>query len=500
MGSFSGRKLVEVIVLWLAGLYLTRESFGAFKQWQAAILPLYVLVAGAWDVAFLRRRRNKPTRFRLLAQWSVGAAFVLGVALAFAGGWLARWYRSPDLETLFRLGGIALACEAARRCARAALADKLDFGAIARWELIRSLLFGVQAVGVVLWVKFSEEAIADWDVAIRLVGAFLVAEAVEAFGLLFLQRRRSSYPGATLPGPHVELWRAFGGPLAARRLRAARRSEWRFCAIAGGDAFFNAVSVSLPIYFLGRHAGADWVTLYFYAFSLATLPLYAALEAAQRVLLPALAAVRPERLASRAMLVAEVLSLATLPLLIWLGVFAPDIFVALFGGSWDVETCRAAGMMTRLHLLFLVLAPATKVCDPLEAAVGKPGIGLAWNLATFCGRAVVLWVGLRQSGPMAAVALYCVFSMGMWALYQELIARMIRTPTRSWVWSWARFAWLWALLALAWWLAKRSFPHPGLLDMALWGAAGAAFYAALLALVHSDSFKVLVSLGGMRER
>jgi hypothetical protein len=88
----------------------------------------------------------------------------------------------------------------------------------------------------------------------------------------------------------------------------------------------------------------------------------------------------------------------------------------------------------------------------------------------------------------------------MYLLYQRHLSRVMGLSSWAYLWSWMRYAWLWVLLGAGWWGVGVQHPETGLAGMLIVGLAGAAFYAAGLALVHRRAFLGLVGLASHLRR
>jgi len=489
MVSFILRRAGELALMLAMGWLLSRQDLGVFNAWKAVLPPLAVVVAGGWDTVLLRRRRNAAIHAELMVVWTVGASVAVALALLLGGGLVARWYHEPDLEWFFRLAGIPLMAQGVVRALRAVLAQRLDQAAVARWEIVRLALFGIGASAMMLSVDTPQ--VSDLEVLVGLIVAWAAADIAEAIGLALIG------PGG---GYLLALWRqARGTRLGYLRRRAAWRREWRFAAMLTADQLLNALSVGLPVYLLGRSLGPESVAFFSYGMQFVALPLYAILEAVNRIALPGLLggeAMR-DRQAARALELVRHLALLAMPLLLWAFAAAPRFFGLVLGEDWV-----PAGELTRCFVIFLVMAPMTTISGPVEAITGRPGVGLTWNVMTLLGRAVVLWFGLKWGGLMPAMLAYGSFSLGMWLFYQYLIASLLELPLAQVVLNWARFIPVWGALLTFWmlWPSHEGDRPESLAVLLVGGAAGLMVYSILLALFHRKHLAALLRLVGALRR
>lgn len=477
LAAFLLRRLGELALLMVLALHVAREDLGLFNAWKTVMLPLGIAVAGGWDVSLLRRRMHAGPLVQLMVFGSLVAVGVVGFLLMVFAGGLAAWYRQPGMALWFQLGGLWLLSMAATRAVRAVLARQLDLATVARFEVLRLSLYGIGVLWVVWWVPGS--ALQPSFVRVQwLIGAFIAADALEALGLMFISRGGALFR---------EAWaRAAHSPLAWPRLLAAWRREWRFAATVTLDGLLYALSAGVPIYLIGRQLGAVEIAWFAIGLQFVQIPLATLLDAANRVLLPGLRSVAPANLADRTLEAVRMLALVCLPVLLWAFAVAPEFFGRVFGEHW-----RPAGDLTRLLVLYLLLAPMTNVSGAIEALKNRPDVGLWWNLTTLLGRVLVLWWGLRWGGLYAGVLAYAMFSLAMWAAYQWLLARLLGVSLRDYVMNYARFALLWAAL-LAFYVV---WPTGGVDDMrveslaimVMGGAAGLILYAAALAVFYRNS-------------
>jgi PST family polysaccharide transporter/teichuronic acid exporter len=481
MLSFVVRRAGEALLLLLIGWLVAREDYGRFVAWKAILPPLLVLCAGGWDTVYLRSKSHAASRLWLLSVWSIVTSLLLAALILVFAGSLAAWYRDPALEPWFRLAGLSLLFRGVLRVLHTVCARRLEHGVLARWEVIRFGIWGVGVISVLLMNPSAE--VVTLSNTIKFIAIYLFAEFIEAAGLAVISHK------ATLAFAVLGQNRGHHAPL--RRLLIWRKNR-RFCALITFDGMVNALSVGLPVYLIGRYLNADAVTLFAFGSQLVLLPLYSLLDSANRVMLPGLRLKSDDELPQHAGKIVDHLSVLCLPLLLFLFVFAPQLFAALFGGDW-IES----GYITRFFIVYLVLAPMTNISGAVEALKDRPEVGLVWNLVTLLGRILALMLGLRWHGLLGGMLAYGLFSAAMWAFYQYLIARMLNVSLRDWLANYVSYIPVWSVLLGGWFGVQLALDfgdgrfHQLSLMLAI-GLGGLLLYTILLALFHRETLRELL--------
>lgn len=437
LASSIGSRAFGLFALGILLRLISKEEFGAYSQLVALHGVIIVILPLAFDQLV-----TKEARFR--ARYSAG----LAGACALAAGSLVALSAalvllpSPNAPLLARLLGfesdvralwllpLAIVLQATKLSLRGVLTARLEFPRIGAGEFMNSFITMFGAVALVqLWPS--------------VLAVYLAYIAGELFEALWLWRARA----------HRAAWRL---PTSARIFRALLPRHRGFVGFLTADLALNMFASAIPLLLLGALVSPAAAGDYGAASRAIMLPVMLLVGAVWRVLVPAVAGLPEEELQRRVLLVLTASAAFIVPIILWLGAFAPPV-LAVLGGQQYVS---AAPMMRWIALAMLPVGLLSAISG-LDILRNRVDLGLYFNIALASLRAVATWF-FAAAGAVPAVAAMTLAGTVAWIGWGAILSKLLGAGDRRFVGAFAGFIPLWGMLlggyAVTVWLFEGRHP------------------------------------------
>ncbi len=384
---------------WVAMLILARlitpEGFGLVAM-ATVFLGFALVISDLGLTSALIQRRELDDAHKDSAFWSsLGMGVVLfSLALLLAPA-LGRWYVEPRVTHIVVVAAIPLLLGPFSSTYAALLRRRLKFNAVARLELMRSL------VSAVVMVSAAFVGLNHWAILLGPIAGHLVA----------------------IPAYH----------LASAGWRPRFRASWRHTRellsfsmyVAGGGAV-NFLSANVDYLIVGRVLGPAALGVYTLAYQIVTVPLTRISSLFSQVMFPAFSSIQdqPEAMRDAYVRITRSVAMISFPLLGWGFVVAPELLEILCGPQW----LGAAPLIRLLSVAGAVKSVGTLVGIVFRAK-GKAFVELYWNIVWAMAVTVGVIVGVRFGNFGVAAAISVLSVPGV--LYTEWLAcKYLQLPLR----------------------------------------------------------------------
>ncbi len=371
-----GTRVISFLAQILLARLLRPADFGEVALVSSVAAVIATLVGfGIDDVVLSRGRRfrvwAKPAFWLSLAFSIVGAGALLAVApLA------SRLYRSPEILSLLAILSLTVPLAALATVPSVYLRSNMRFRFLATYAT--GELLGTQLLTILLaWCGF---------------GAF----------------------SFVIPGPFAAIVRAIVFWQVARPPKQGRLRWWpvRVLLQSGSAVFGQKLLTSLrengDYLLLGIVASKTSVGLYFMAFKLAAVPVYALVGSMYGVLFPALVKLRgqPVRQRAAALSASRSIALAVIPLSFLQAAVSGSLLRLLFGDKWT-----GAALMLSILTIGLAFDVIPSVAGALLTANGKFSAQWKWSIATTPIFFSLIAVGCLSGGAVGVALGVALFFM-----------------------------------------------------------------------------------------
>lgn len=283
---------------------LLPEDFGTVGM----ILVFTGFVGMFADVGFssalVQKRDLDQQQVQSVFWFNVAIGVVLSLLTVLMAPWLARFYRTPSLESVTRVWSVTFVLVALGLVPAALMQRRMEFRRLARISLVATLLSG--AVGVLL-------AFLGWGVWSLVAQNLLSSLTVTALN-----------------------WSMAGlRPQVVFRLEALREM-WGYTVNLFGFTFVNYWARNADSLLIGRIFGAVTLGIYSRAYALMLLPITQIISVIASVMFPALSSIQhdTERVKRVYLKAVALMAFASFPIMIGLLVTAEPFILSLYGEKW----------------------------------------------------------------------------------------------------------------------------------------------------------------------
>ena len=207
------------------------------------------------------------------------------------------------------------------------------------------------------------------------------------------------------------------------------RELFRFGRNVFGERFLGYFSANTDYIVTGRVLGATTLGIYNFSYQLPHLVETHLAPIVNRVLFPILSRVQDDRERLRCVYLQSLrwIAIVSVPCSVGLFVVAPELVPFIYGAKWQ-------GVVQPLQILCLagLLHALTTTVWMLQQAIGKPGIGFAWNAATVPLIVVTLIFSSRW-GIIGIAVTMLIVSVTLSLAIQHITNRLIGLSWARWI-------------------------------------------------------------------
>lgn len=390
MAAVTALQLVKLAVL---ARFLSPEEFGLMAVVMVVIGFSQAFSDMGISNAIIHRQEITDIQLSSLYWLNIFSGMVLtGVVIALAP-LVAMFYDQPDLQLLTTVVAAVFLITAIGQQFRILCQKQMQFGTIASITTAAELV----STGVAIYLAWFGFGV--W----ALVFSVLVAATLNAAGFLFVGLLRHHRP--LLIYRHDEL-----------------KGFFSFGLYQMGEKSINYISANIDKILIGRMVGMSAVGFYNLAWQLIMFPLSRINPIVNTVAFPAYAKLQtdPSRRERYYTASVKLLSLITIPSLVFLLFYADQIVLLAFGPGWE--------QTASLVQILAIVGVAKALGNPggaLILSMGRADVGFWWN---------VFWTSLISLGlflalwfePTVESAAYTllVLSLTIGSIWHYLIARI----------------------------------------------------------------------------
>lgn len=417
---------------------ISPEHFGLFMMVTAVTAIADQFRDLGLSTATIQRERISHEEVSNLFWINAGVGTVLTLIVAALAPLVSSFFREPRLTAItialsstFLFGGLSVQHEAL-------LARQMRLGPKSGMRLMGSTLSSAAAIGLAM-AGFDYWALV-WREVLR--SAFVVAGAWVLCPWL---------PGPPRRSTDVRPLLKFGSGLTTTYI-------------------LGSVTNSVDRFLLGRFQGADIVGLYRQSYQLVVAPMTQLVSPLYQVALPGLSVLQGDgrRFSSFYTRFVSLVAAASMPICVFLLVYAPDVTTLLLGDRW-----QGSARFIRIFAVGGLLQPVFSTLGFLLVSRGRAGELLKLSTATNVLKIGFMAGGLRWGAVGVAWADVCSTSI-MFIPFLWLCARHSPVTVRAFVNAVARPAASSLILAVALIAHKIAFSAAG----PLWSLAGGGVLAA----------------------
>ena len=389
----SGSVLGSALAL-LASPFLTRlfspEDFGIFAIFNSILEIFGVIACWRYQLAIPLPKDDQTAGDLVLLCMNVLGfmVFVMSVGIIFGGDWFLAFIQAEALRpyvwylplTLFFMGGIQVFNHVAIR--------RKNFEAIAKATLSQE--GGTVLVQLLMGIlNFGPVGLVVGKTLGQIVGFFhLVKTLLSERIFSFTKGNRS-------------------------QLRETALQYKRFPIYSTWSGLFNTVSKSLPVLLLAFYFGPAIAGFFALSRRVLQTPMDLIGQAIAKVFFSeASEAIRAGKIKSLTERVFVRLLQFGIPLILIIGLAAPEVFTLVFGKTW-----REAGVYTQWLAPFIFFVFITTPMGTLPSVLGKQKQELVFQTILLMGRIASLMVGGTLHDPRMAIALFAGVSAFSWFIY-----------------------------------------------------------------------------------
>jgi O-antigen/teichoic acid export membrane protein len=385
-----GTALGHTIAL-LASPILTRlfppEAFGELSVFVSILSILAVVVALRYELAIPLAEDDKVAANLLFLSLLIvlGTSLLLGLLVWFLGDRIVDYMNVQSLRPYLWLLPVGLLALGMTTVFNYWVLRKEAFPAIARAKLSNSLSLVLTQVSLGLLGLGS----------LALIVGYVIGQIVGGGTLIFSTR---------------PITRESVRAVSPANLRQAGKRYRRFPLFSSWSAVLNALSRQIPLLILASLFGPTIAGLYAFANRLLQTPMsLIGLSIAQVFYSGAAEANRQGKIASLTESVFRRLLQIGMPVLLLVGLSAPEVFAFVFGEEW-----RQAGVYAQWLALWLLLVFVSSPLSTLPSILEKQGQELAFQVTLLVCRIVALGIGGWLQDANLAIGLFALVSAVCW--------------------------------------------------------------------------------------
>ena len=390
MAATTALQLVKLAVL---ARFLAPEEFGLM-----AIVMVVVGFSQAFadmgiSNAIIHRLDITHVQLSSLYWLNIVSGVVLAGVLVGLSPVIATFFEQPDLQVITMVVASVFILTAIGQQFRILCQKELQFATIALVTVFAQLV----ATGAAIYLAWQGHGV--W----ALVYSMLIAAALTSFAFLVIGVHRHHKPSWVYQ--HREL-----------------AGFYSFGLYQMGERSINCISANIDKILIGKMVGMSAVGFYNMAWQLIIFPLSRINPIVNTVAFPAYAKLQlePERRERYYTASVKLLSLITIPLLVFLFFFAAEIVLLVFGNGWE---------QTAILVQILAIVGVGKALGnpggALILSLGRADVGFWWNIfwALLISTGIFLALWYRPTVESAAYMLLGL-SMSTGFIWHYLIARI----------------------------------------------------------------------------
>lgn len=361
----AGARLLGQLASWASTLLVLRllapEDYGLMAIVATLVGIVTAVAEFGLGAAMIQARELEREVFARLAGLVMLIHLGLMLLLMAAAPWLADWYQDERLRAMIQAAALQLLCSAMAAVPQAQAVRKMDFGWLARVELL-TMVFGSLAT-----LALAMHGAGAW----ALVGGMLATAAART--LLLVADGENLRPDFRLAG--------LGPHLGYSSRMATVQVLWS--VVSQSDVIIG-----------GRLLGRDALGLYSVALHLATLPMHKVMGVVNQVAFASVARLQDDgqRLARRIEQAVRLMAALAVGLMWGMAAVAPELVPVVIGPQWGaaVLILQLVSLVVPLRMLTMTLATAVggvgaadvSLRNTLTAALVWPAcfvVGAQWD-------------------------------------------------------------------------------------------------------------------------
>jgi O-antigen/teichoic acid export membrane protein len=378
-----GRQAIAFIVFFLLARLLGPEAFGLVASASVFLAVIEVFLDQGFSAALIQRQELEPEHLDTAFWTNIGIGLLLTMFSIATAGWVANFFRQPDLTTIIRWLSLSFIFVALSSVQEAIFQRKLDFKPLAVRELA-----AVSAGGLV-GVTMAFMGFGVWSLVIQqLVNSFVK--------VLVLWWASDWRPGFKISQKHFRELFSFGINIVGIKILD----------------FGNRRSDDLLIgYFLGPVA----LGYYSIAYRLLLIMTQILTSVTNQVAMPTFSRLQqePEKLKSAFYKLTQLTSFISFPAFLGMAALAPELVRVLFGEQW------LASIPVMQILAFIgIIHSVTYFNGSVITAMGKPFLKLKLNfmhcIANVVGFAIAVRFGIAAVAAVYVIRSYLLTPVDLW--------------------------------------------------------------------------------------
>ena len=325
--------------------------------------------------AIIHRQSISHSQLSRLYWLNLVSGILLTCLVASLAPWIANFYGQPELRNMIILLSLSFFLVSIGNQYRILCQKELQFNRMAVIEIVSVVIAFIVAVTLA----------ANGFGVYSLVFGLLSQTCTSSFMYLFIGLKIHHRPSFAYK--HREL-----------------KGFFSFGLFQMGEKSINQLGGNLDKLLLGKMVGMDAVGFYDMAFRLVIFPLAKINPTVNKLAFPVFAKYQtdPDRLNQCYFLNVKVLSLVTIPLLVFLFFYSSEIVLLVFGDGWD----KVSELLKILAVVGAMKALGNPG-GPLMLAIGRADVGFWWNIVWTTALSVSLVTTIIVFPTVDAVA-YCL--------------------------------------------------------------------------------------------
>lgn len=391
--GMAGVTVLQLLKLAILARFLQPEEFGLM-----AIVMIVVGFSQAFadmgiSNAIIHRQDITPTQLSSLYWLNIGSGVVLTAGVMGISPLIAGFFEQPSLQVLIAVISLVFIITSVGQQFRILCQKELQFGTIAL------ILFFSELIATIVAIYLAWQMYGVW----ALVCSTLITAMLTSLGFLIIGLQRHHRPNWVYR--HAEL-----------------SGFYSFGFYQMGERSINYISANIDKILIGKMVGMSAVGFYNMAWQLIIFPLSRINPIINTVAFPAYAKLQlePKRLERYYTASIILLSLITIPFLVFLFTFSSEIVLLVFGQGWE----KAANLVQILAIVGVGKALGNPG-GALMLSLGRADVGFWWN---------VFWALLISKGiflalwyqPFIESAAYTLLALSLLTgfIWHYLIARI----------------------------------------------------------------------------
>lgn len=388
-----GTTILQIIKLATLARVLTPENFGLM-----AIVMVVIGFAQAFgdmgiSSAIIQHQDITKNQLSSLYWLNIVSGFVLAIVVVATAPLVSSFYEYKDLELFIVVISLVFIVTAIGQQFRLLFQKDLDFKTIAIVNVLSQLIATLSAIAMALF------GYGVWS----LVVSVLLAAALNSLGFLITGLRRYDRPDVVFNYNDIRSFLGFG-------------------LYQMGERTVNYLSASVDKILIGKFVGMNAVGFYDMAWQLIIFPLQRINPIVNAVALPAYSKIQNEAEVRARYYSASVrlLSLITIPLLVFLLFFSEEVVMLVYGDGWD----KTATLVSILAVVGVTKALGNPG-GALILSMGRADVGFWWNVAwvTIVSFGITISLWLWSTVESAAYTLL-ILSLTVGLFWHGLVAKI----------------------------------------------------------------------------